>query len=235
MQMAGMCVKQADADADTLIVSTAPAVSESKNRPVDVVGTDTDLLVMLVAQASTTTDIFMLCSFNPVTAFNIKEIQNAVGDTRHYLMFLHAVVGCDTVSAICRQSKRKAFNMVHKKREYNMLDTFTNQGSTHDDVKRVGKTFILKLYGASNAESLDESRHIAYKRAICRSSLSLLFQLVSLPPTSAAAINIHTARITMFKNGWATSVHLFAVCIKLTLNMSSVWLSFAFDTCLQEV
>ncbi|KAG1710436.1 Cysteine-rich hydrophobic domain-containing protein 2 [Nymphon striatum] len=60
-------------------------------------------------------------------------------------------------------------------------------GSTHDKVKRAGKTFILKLYGASNFESLDKYRHIAYKRAIGRCSPSSSFQLASLPPTSAAA------------------------------------------------
>ncbi|KAG1669651.1 3'-5' RNA helicase YTHDC2 [Nymphon striatum] len=60
-------------------------------------------------------------------------------------------------------------------------------GSTHDKVKRAGETFVLKLYGASNFESLDKYRHIAYKRAIGRCSPSSSFQLASLPPTSAAA------------------------------------------------
>lgn len=54
-------------------------------------------------------------------------------------------------------------------------------------MKRAGETFLLKLYGASNFQSLDKYRHIAYKRAIGHSSLSSSFQLASLPPTSAAA------------------------------------------------
>ncbi|KAG1715034.1 hypothetical protein GQR58_000608 [Nymphon striatum] len=187
MLMSGIRVKQAEADADTLIVSTAIAVTESEEQSVVVVGTDTDLLVMLVARATTTTDLYMLCRGNPITVFNIHEIQHAIGDTRYHLMFLHAVTGCDTVSAIYRQGKRKAFNMVHIKREYDLLEMFTNNGSTHDEVKRAGETFVLKLYGASNYESLDKYRHIAYKRAIGRCSLSSSFQLASLPPTSAAA------------------------------------------------
>ncbi|KAG1676665.1 Zinc transporter 1 [Nymphon striatum] len=76
--------------------------------------------------------------------------------------------------------------MVHIKREYDLLDTFTNNGSTHDKVKRAGETFVLKRHGASNFESLDKYSHIAYKMAIGRSSLSSSFQLASLPPTSAA-------------------------------------------------
>ncbi|KAG1696479.1 Proprotein convertase subtilisin/kexin type 7 [Nymphon striatum] len=60
-------------------------------------------------------------------------------------------------------------------------------GSTHDKVKRAGETFVQKLYGASNFESLDKYRHIACKRAIGHCSPSSSFQLASLPPTSAAA------------------------------------------------
>lgn len=156
---------------------------------------------MLVARATTTTDMYMLCRSNPVTVFNIHEIQHAIGDTRNHLMFLHAVTGCDTVSAIYRQGKHKAFNMVHKKREYDLLDTFTNNRSTHDEVKRAGETFILKLYGASKFESLDEYRHIAYKRAIGRSSLSSSFQLESIPPTSAAAKQ-HSYRTYLTVQEW---------------------------------
>ena len=96
MLLAVIRVRQAEADADTLIVSTAlnsVAVAESEELPVVVVGTDTDLLVMLVARATTTTDIFMLCHSNPVRVFNIRDIQQAIGDTRNHLMFLHAVTG----------------------------------------------------------------------------------------------------------------------------------------------
>ena len=151
--MTGILVKQAEADADTLIVSTTLAVAEPERVSVVVIGTDIDLLVMLVARATASTDMHMLCHSNPVTVFH--EIQHAIGDTKNLLMFPHAVTGYDTVSAICRQGKRKAFNMV-----YDLLDTFTESGSTHDEVKRAGESFILKLYGASSSESLDDYRHI---------------------------------------------------------------------------
>src|SRR6218665_614725 len=202
MLQAGIRVKQAEADADTLIVSTALAVAESEKLPVVVVGTDTDLLVMMVARATTTTDIFMLCQSKPVVVFSILDIQHAIGYTRNHLMFLHAVTGCDTVSAIYRQSKRKAFNMVHStQQDFAFLDTFTNNRSTHSEVKTAGETFILKLYRAKNCASLDEYRHIAYKRAIGRSSLSSTFQLASLPPTSAAAKQ-HSFRTYLAVQEW---------------------------------
>ncbi len=111
--MAGIRVKQAEADADTVIVSTALAVVEAEERPVVVVGTDTDLLVMLVARASATTDVYMKCCSNPEMIFSINEIQHSIGDTRNHLMALHAVTGCDTVSAIYRRGKKAPFNIVH--------------------------------------------------------------------------------------------------------------------------
>ena len=111
----------------------------------------------------------MLCRSNPVTVFNIHEIQRGIGDTKDYLMFLHAMTGCDTVSAIYRQGKRKAFKLVHNKQDYEMLDTFTST-STHDEVKTLRDPFFLKLYRAGNTyDSLDKYRHVSYKRFIGRS------------------------------------------------------------------
>lgn len=185
--IAGIRVRQAEADADRLIVSTALAVSEAEGTPAAVVGNDTDLLVMLVARANDSTDMFMMCRSKAVTVFRIRDIQDAIGETKDHLMFLHAVSGCDTVSAILRQGKIKAFNIAHNRREYDNLNIFTNSGSTHEDVERVGEAFLLKLYGASTYDSLDKYRPIAYKRAIGRSSLCSEFRLESLPPTSAAA------------------------------------------------
>ena len=62
----GMCVKQSTGDADWLIVSTAMDTAEAENAPVVVVGTDTDLLVMLVAQATAEMDLHMLFGRNPL-------------------------------------------------------------------------------------------------------------------------------------------------------------------------
>ena len=130
----------------------------------------------------------MLCHSNPTTLYNIHEIQRVIGDTAKHLMFLHAMTGCDTVSAIYRHGKRKEFNLVHKTQDYDQLNTFIRAKSTHKEVKKAGESLvILKVYGASNFQSLDEYRHVAYNRAIGRSSLSSSFQLESLPPTSAAA------------------------------------------------
>ena len=65
----GIRVKQAEADGDALIISTALDVVEAAEVPVVVVGTDTDLLVMLLARAIPSTNIFMLCCNIPTILY----------------------------------------------------------------------------------------------------------------------------------------------------------------------
>ena len=197
---AGVHVKQAQADADALIVSTALSLAES-GKPVVVVGTDTDLLVMLVAQATTDMDLYMLCCRNPLTVYRVHDIQKSIGCTSKHLMALHAITGCDTVSALYRQGKRKAFNLVHNKKDYGLLHTFSNAASSQQQVQKAGETFLLKLYGASSCESLDQFRYIAYKKAIKKTPLSSTFQLATLPPTSAAAKQ-HSFRTYLTVQQW---------------------------------
>ena len=50
MPLSGIQIKQADADADCLVVSTGLHVAEEAGVPVIIVGSDTDLFVMLVAR-----------------------------------------------------------------------------------------------------------------------------------------------------------------------------------------
>ena len=80
------------------------------------------------------------------------------------LLALHALTGCDTVSALYRQGKRKAFNLFNKN-ECEMLDIFTNETSTHKQVQKAGENFILNLYGVGNYKSLDEFRYISFKKS----------------------------------------------------------------------
>jgi len=60
----GIVVKQADVDADSLIVSTALALAGS-SKTVVVVSIDTDILVTLVTQLVLNMDLHMLCQKNP--------------------------------------------------------------------------------------------------------------------------------------------------------------------------
>ena len=196
----GIKTDQARADADALIVSTA-LNSASASHPVAVVGKDTDLLVMLVALATEDLDLHMMCSVNPKEVYNINDIRAKVGHVSNYLMPLHAITGCDTVSALYNQGKRKAFNLMHSSNEHTSLKVFIDAESTHQQIHQAGEDFLLKLYGGSHCKSLDELRYKAYNKTISKTSLSSNFQLAALPPTSSAA-KLHCYRAYFTVQEW---------------------------------
>ena len=62
LERAGVLMKQDPADADHLIVSTVLNLAQAERKPVVVVCTDTDLLVMLISESSSDMDIYICCS-----------------------------------------------------------------------------------------------------------------------------------------------------------------------------
>ena len=91
-------------------------MSRRNERPVVVVGNDTDLLVMLVVHAEEDMSIFMLMSHNPPQGYSIKSIRQAFQNIIQFLLFILAGTGCYIVSAIYNQGKRKALALLE--REY---------------------------------------------------------------------------------------------------------------------
>ena len=129
-----------------------------------VVGTDTDLLVVMVSLASEHMDLYMFCGRNPKMLYRIINIKMRIGKNSERLLALHALTDSDTVSALYLQGKRKAFNLFNKN-ECEMLDIFTTETSTHKKVQKVGENFILNLYGVGNYKSFDEFRYISFKKS----------------------------------------------------------------------
>jgi len=78
----GIQVQQAEADADRLIVSSSLSLAKgSPERPVVVIETDTDLLVMLVAQATSEMAIYMSVN-SPPCVYSILAIQKEIGEAK---------------------------------------------------------------------------------------------------------------------------------------------------------
>ena len=74
--------------------------ADDQTRPDVVVVTDTDLLVMLTVQVTAGMDLHMLFGFDPISVYSIQEIQQFIISTvKAHLMFIHAITGCDIVSA----------------------------------------------------------------------------------------------------------------------------------------
>ena len=104
MNTAGIQATQAKADADLLIVHTA--VTCSLERHTVLVGDDTDLLVLLCYHASL---VSMPIYFQPrpkahkeTVSWDIHKLKYHLGKMYlcNNILFIHAILGCDTVSKL---------------------------------------------------------------------------------------------------------------------------------------
>ena len=132
-------------------------VSE-RDQPVVVVGTDADLLVMLVVRATSSINMFMLCHRNPITLYSVEPLHQALRSTRQHLLYIHALTGCDTTSVLYEQGKVKASKLAQKQ-DANMcthMDVFSLHSSTREDVTTAGEQFLLVLYGAGQFATLNK-------------------------------------------------------------------------------
>ncbi|KAJ8896765.1 hypothetical protein PR048_002110 [Dryococelus australis] len=99
---AGGRVVQAKDDADLLIVTTALDIELSGN-PAILVGTDTDLLVMLIYRNKPNGNAKMLHPSTNISSgklYEIAAIQKDIGDIQNAVLFAHTVTGGDKTSAI---------------------------------------------------------------------------------------------------------------------------------------
>ena len=144
------------------------------DRPVILVGNDTDLLVMLVDKAIPTMNIFMQFSSYPLTIYSIIDIQNALHEVaKKHILFAHAVTGCDTVSALYGVGKQKALAVLQNDRiDWDVLDVLQQPNSSKYDIAQAGETFILKLYGATQYTTLDKYRYVSYMKQVSKKYLT---------------------------------------------------------------
>jgi len=191
LELAGIQVKHAVADADTLIVRTA--IELATNNTVAVVGTDVDLLILLIQLSKQDSKLYLYkpgAGKCPDKVFSISFIQQHLSEASSTLLFLHAMTGCDTTSALYRQGKRKAFNLLQKNHELqgHVVKVFNDPTSSPDSVSSVGEQFLLALYGApKTTTSLNVHRHKQFMKAVANCPVQNKIQLAALPPTSAAA------------------------------------------------
>ena len=185
MEQTGISVRQAVADADALIVHTA--IEQSHNNNVVVVGTDVDLLILLteLAQPDNSLCLFKAGSGKlPNKVYNIKSVQCCLPNLRNNLFFLHAMTWCDTTSALYRQGKKQAFNILWKCQDLQKCAEVFNKSPSSED----SSEFLLALYGAPMTKlSLNKHRHHCFMKAVTKCPSHSKMQLAALQPTSAAA------------------------------------------------
>ena len=114
------------------------------------------------------------------------------------------MTGCESghnISAL--QSRKVQIPEVGSRKNdlHPLMDVFMRASSSHDDVPSAGERFLLTLNGADKFATLNKYRHVAYKRVVASTSLSISFQLSRIRPTSAAARQ-HPFRVYLQIQEW---------------------------------
>ena len=88
-------------------ISTTLTLAQRERKQVVVVGTDTDLLAMLLSQSFSDMDICMLCHRNPLQLYNIGKLQSAAGDMKQHLMCIMHLVDVTLYRRHTSKAKRE--------------------------------------------------------------------------------------------------------------------------------
>ena len=64
---------------------------------------------------------------------------------KHNLIFLHAISGCDTVSAPYTKGKKRALEVLCSYGDQDSFSTFTEPRSTPEDIANVGERILAKV------------------------------------------------------------------------------------------
>ena len=180
--------RQVDADADHLIAQRALHVS--KKGSTLCLATDTDVLVMLVAKADESTDLYFGTSRK--SCYNVPELHFSLSPLmQQLLVILHGFSDNDTTSGFFNKAKRTIFNLVNQDPEhFEYLIQLIRNDLSADEVAGIGESMIIMMYKGKlklDTHSLDALRYQLYVRSVGNAKLTSTFQLKTLPPTSAAA------------------------------------------------
>lgn len=188
LQAANIATKQAKDDADVLIIETAMEVSE-KERTAIIIGEDIDLLVLLIGRTQSHHRQIFLKKIGKGTTSTLIYSSKSLDKYRlckEHILFLHALTGCDTTSALFNKGKLKVMTMFEKHPDLtHSAQIFQAENCPPDTVFQNGKRFLLAMYGAPKDEvNLDKFRYTQFIKA---TRLNRPVKLSSLPPTSEAA------------------------------------------------
>ena len=113
LEEAQFATKQAEEDADTMIVNTAIEVANKKHLTV-IIREDTDLLVILTQMAYplNLNNIYYNIPGKNTSKEKIYTINSFKPESKHLIAFLHAFCRCDTTSGFYQIGKNKIVSVI---------------------------------------------------------------------------------------------------------------------------
>ncbi len=176
----------------------------ASDQDVVVVGNDTDILVMLLNKYDKSKKNVYFKS-EPISGmkkefkiWDIRTAQNRLPDSViKHLLFVHAILGCDTTSHPFGIGKQVALNKMKNDKFVKCAEVFFDKESTIDQVIEAGETAYLVIYNGD--KSIDELRLRKYREKVVTNSTHV--EPKQLPPTSAA-LHHHSMRVYHQVQSW---------------------------------
>ncbi|KAK4883812.1 hypothetical protein RN001_000083 [Aquatica leii] len=134
--------------------------------------------------------------------FDICKIQGTIDEIKHWMLFLHAMTGCDLTSALFRKGKRSAYKILAEDKNLRKeISIFNCLNSDPFMISSVGEKFLLRLYREKQCKTLNDLRYVTFQKTITRQKVTASFELAALPPTSDAA-RLHSFRVYLQPINW---------------------------------
>ena len=201
LQAAGIVTLAAEDDADRDVVVTALQKLETSD--VTIFGDDTDLVVLILhnyQQVLRSGNNLYYHSKSELWNMN-KAIENLHGHKfLSRILVLHALLGCDTTSRINGFGKGRMCKQ-NDDTLWQSMDEILKEDQSPELVEKSCKRVLLKLYGASNEETLNELRFKLFSKRklkkLTENQLKNSQQMAdckTLPPTDDAA-KYHSLRV----------------------------------------
>ena len=205
LQTIGCKTIHARADADTLIVETA--INSARTMDTVLMGDDTDLLILFCYHADMNSkDIFfqpqLKSNSTKCMVWDIKKTKELLGsNVCEVILFIHAILGCDTTSRLHGLGKASALKMVTKDSNFHTLaQTFcSDELQSQETIIKAGELALVRLYNGSDTDSLDTLRYKRYYEKLKKAVKAV--EAKTLPPTSAAA-KFHSLRVYIQVKEW---------------------------------
>ncbi|GBO38818.1 hypothetical protein AVEN_274190-1 [Araneus ventricosus] len=186
LKAADIFVKQANNDADVLIIETA--LEKFNTNTTIVVGEYVDLLIIPTARTPTDRIIYFLKPGKAQieTKMYLSQSFTSYPKCQAHILFLHAITGYDTTSAFFKRGKTKVLKFFENRHDLiDCAEVFTNIGSSPDIILTNEIRFVLAVYGApKKIDFIDKYRYLSFVK---NTRNNKHVQLSCLPPTSAAA------------------------------------------------
>jgi hypothetical protein len=203
---AGCRVYHAVDDADAIIAKVA--LSKTAEGPTVIIADDTDILVLLLHHHSAA-HIHPIY-FKPEPRGNskrkpriwdIRKAQQILGRTVcEHILFVHAILGCDTTSRLHNKGKAIALKLLKSSSDFVQCADVFQRNSSKEQVNDAGEKALVLIYGG-NART-DTLNNIRYRMFCCKTATSrTAVKVRTLPPTSASAV-FHSQRVYFQVQMW---------------------------------